>query len=72
VFLASALHVPRLPASRCVHGWLDTCLSCIALLQQREFDAVHRVRAIEKSLLRFLLKPELLVPIGQYYENPVS
>jgi senataxin len=37
---------------------------------QREFDAVHRVRAIEKSLLRFLLKPELLAPIGLYYENP--
>lgn len=43
----------------------------LLLLQQREFDAVHRVRAIEKSLLRFLLKPELLAPIGQYYENPV-
>lgn len=33
---------------------------------------MHRVRAVEKSLLRFLLKPELLSPIGQYYENPVS
>lgn len=40
-------------------------------LQQREFDAVHRVKSIERSLLRFLLKPQLLAPIGQYYDNPV-
>jgi hypothetical protein len=39
--------------------------------QQREFDAVHRVRAIEPSLLRFMLKPALLAPIGEYYEDPV-
>jgi hypothetical protein len=42
------------------------------VLQQREFDAVHRVRQVEKSLLRFMLKPQLLTPIGAYYENPVS
>ncbi|KAL4419979.1 hypothetical protein ABPG75_007077 [Micractinium tetrahymenae] len=37
---------------------------------QREYDAIHRVKAIERSLLRFLLRPQLLAPIGQYYENP--
>ena len=41
------------------------------VLQQREFDAVHRVRQVEKSLLRFMLKPQLLTPIGAYYDNPV-
>lgn len=44
---------------------------CPPSSQHREFDAVHRVRQVEKSLVRFLLRPELLAPIGQYYENPV-
>lgn len=65
-----------LSKSHCSIGWLDPipCKRCPPRppLQHREFDAVHRVRAVEKSLLRFLLKPELLSPIGQYYENPVS
>ncbi|PSC75196.1 Helicase sen1 [Micractinium conductrix] len=37
---------------------------------EREFDAVHRVRSLQSSLLRFMLKPELLAPIGAYYDNP--
>ncbi|EFN53619.1 expressed protein [Chlorella variabilis] len=48
--------------------WLVPARSLIS--SQREFDAVHRVRAIERSLLRFLLRPQLLAPIGEYYDNP--
>ena len=33
---------------------------------------MHRVRQVEKSLLRFMLKPQLLTPIGAYYDNPVG
>ena len=32
---------------------------------------MHRVRSLQSSLLRFMLKPELLAPIGAYYDNPV-
>lgn len=74
------LHAPSCHPASLRHLCFCTC-QCLPtahrprptpVLQQREFDAVHRVRQVEKSLLRFMLKPQLLTPIGAYYENPVS
>jgi senataxin len=39
---------------------------------EREFTALHSVRGVESSLMKYILKPSLLVSMGDVYKNDIK